>query len=264
MEREQAAECGDEGLDAVPWLQASEETDHEIAVGRSVVRAHVAVEELPPHTARDHPHATGRASPVPDVGGQDVRRDDHPIGPAEQDSLEGVGGCRIREAAVRLLLGGEWRVHLEKERDAVAASEAETGVGPERIALVDELDRPPGMQPLEVLAQALVQEQPVHLGGLGGRGPTSTVDSGRQAVECGEEVVGVDVDRLAVDPATFRESRGEQLHLRGPRDERIHELPDVGRRAVRSGGGDTAVGRDVGDAHSIPAPRCRGGAARAA
>src|SRR5207244_7055785 len=131
------------------------------------------------------------------------------------DSLEGVGGCRIREAAVRLLLGGEWRVHLEKERDAVAASEAETGVGPERIALVDELDRPPGMQPLEVLEQVLVQEQPVHLGGLDGRGTTSTVDPGRQAAERGEEVVGVEVDRLAVDPGTIRESRGEQRDLCG-------------------------------------------------
>ena len=143
----------------------------------------------------------------------------------------------------------------------MAAGEAEARMGPEGVALVDELDRPAGVQVLEVFVQGLVQEEPVDLGGLRRGGIAPAVDAGRQAAQGREDIVGIDVDQLAVDPATVARPRRQELHLGAACHDRVDELADVGRRAVRARRGDAAVGGDVGDAHAMRAPRRPGGAA---
>ena len=153
------------------------------------------------------------------------------------------------QGSVLRLLEAERGVDLEEEGDAVVPGEAQGGVSPERVALVDDVDVPAGVEPLEPLVDVLVQEEGEGLAaddlprGAGGHAPDLRAEQTPEAVRPDVDNVGPHcAPALAVGRAG-----GEDPHLRSPRREGIHQLTDVRRPALGADDGNAAIGADVSD-----------------
>ena len=155
----------------MPGLEAPDETDDEL-----LPRA--PVPHCPgnrPEDARvggiaDDAHAPGPGALTDHVVAQRGGGNEHAVGELEELCFECLGDHSVVQGSVLRLLEAERGVDLEEEGDAVVPGEAQGGVSPERVALVDDVDVPAGVEPLEPLVDVLVQEE--------GEGLTGAVTQG--------------------------------------------------------------------------------------
>ncbi len=265
----------EENLDTVPLLEATQKSDDELV--RSVARLDRPPrrkEDGPVDAARDDPHAARPTASLGNVRRQRPRGHDNAVCSGEQELLQRLRRRRVEESAILFLLGDERRVHLEEERQAPTAREAQARVGPQGVALEDQVERPARVERVQVLGDALVEQEAVDLGGPGTWRAGGPLDPCRPPPEAVEEGFRVDVDHLAGEGLGAAPGRGpgrQHLHLRTALDQGVYQLADVSGGPVASADRDATVAREVGDPHqraaSNPtrlAARARAGAPRAA